>query len=401
MGLGKMPSDIDPRIFFASRRIFSSSLSMKGTTFAVMSRDGTPGYPAPESAWYVATCTSVRSSASARGFSGRARPVIEQFGFVTTKPPSRNAGRYSRSPPGLPQESCSTRPPSREVRSRLADEPKKVRAFRRGGILPLVQRLPDSAMNERSVGVQRLDVSQQGRRIRQEPRGGDREARECRAGRTLQAGEVERALRDAPRERQEAELAQPQEERHRLVVVVQGDVNERHPARTEQLPCFEHRLAVSAIAECDVAARGRPEIRSKQRMDASDPQAGPAHCSKLTLDRRLQAADVEEEGSWFHYRDRAQDLRGDGHRNGDRDNICLLHAFLKIWLERESFGWAGDVIHDDVAPARTEVSAEPLAHASRTADHQDTLVDWRGWDYSRLSAHTLLDQETGETRTER
>src|SRR2546428_177144 len=216
-----------------------------------------------------------------------------------------------------------------------------------------------------------------------------------------EGGDVERALRDAPRERQEAELAQPQEERHRLVVVVQGDVNERHPARTEQLPCFEHRLAVSAIAECDVAARGRPEIRSKQRMDASDPQAGPAHCSKLTLDRRLQAADVEEEGSWFHYRDRAQDLRGDGHRNGDRDNICLLHAFLKIWLECESFGWAGDVIHDDVAPARTEVSAEPLAHASRTADHQDTLVDWHGWDYSRLSAHTLLDQETGETRTER
>src|SRR2546422_718302 len=61
-----MPSDIDPRIFFASLRIFSSSLSMKGTTFAVMSRDGTPGYPAPESAWYVATCTSVRSSAERR-----------------------------------------------------------------------------------------------------------------------------------------------------------------------------------------------------------------------------------------------------------------------------------------------------------------------------------------------
>src|SRR2546425_1275660 len=170
-------------------------------------------------------------------------------------------------------------------------------------------------MNQRRVGVQRLDVSQQGRRIRQEPRGGDREARERRASRTLQAGEGERAFRDA--------------------------------------------------------TRGR------------------------------QAADVEDESLRFHDRDRAQDLRGDGHRNGDRDDVCLVHAFLKVWFERESFEWAGDVIHDDVAPARTEVSAEPLAYASRTADHQDTLVDWHRWEHSRLSEDTLLDQEAGETRTER
>ena len=43
--------------------------------------------PAPDSAWYVATWTSEKSSASAKGFRARTRPVIEQFGFVARKPP--------------------------------------------------------------------------------------------------------------------------------------------------------------------------------------------------------------------------------------------------------------------------------------------------------------------------
>src|SRR2546425_12078802 len=200
---------------------------------------------------------------------------------------SRIAGRYFRSPPGLPQESCSKRHLSREVRSRSVDEPEKVRAFRRGGILPFVERLPDSAMNERRVGVQRLDVSQQGRRIRQESRGGDREARECRAGRTLHAGEVEGAFRDAARERQEAELAQPQKERHGLVVFFQRNVNERRSTRAEKLPCFEHRLAVPAIAERDVAARERPERRSQPRLDAPHPPPPPAPPPRLPPPHRL------------------------------------------------------------------------------------------------------------------
>src|SRR5437867_12310468 len=90
-------------------------------------------------------------------------------------------------------------------------------------------------------------------------------------------------------------MAQPQEERHGLIVPLQRNVNKCRATRAEQFPCFEHRLAVSAIAERDAAARDRPEVRSKQRMDARESQTGPAHRSKLSLDRSLQAADAEDE----------------------------------------------------------------------------------------------------------
>src|SRR5438034_4641834 len=87
-----MPPDQRPRSFLASRRIFSSSWSMNGSTFPSMSKEGTPGSPAPERAWYVGTWTRSKSKASTRGLRASTSPVTEQFGFVTMKPPRSKVG---------------------------------------------------------------------------------------------------------------------------------------------------------------------------------------------------------------------------------------------------------------------------------------------------------------------
>src|SRR5436309_15846319 len=100
-------------------------------------------------------------------------------------------------------------------------------------------------------------------------------------------------------------MAQPQEERHGLIVPLQRNVNKCRATRAEQFPCFEHRLAVSAIAERDAAARDRPEVRSKQRMDARDSQTAPAHCSNHSPDRSFQAANVQAETFPLPYSDGA------------------------------------------------------------------------------------------------
>ncbi len=60
---------------------------MKGTTLPTASREGTPGYPAPESAWYVETKTCLRPKAWLIACRGAAMPVEEQLALVTMYPP--------------------------------------------------------------------------------------------------------------------------------------------------------------------------------------------------------------------------------------------------------------------------------------------------------------------------
>src|SRR5437867_1929813 len=51
------------------------------------------------------------------------------------------------------------------------------------------------------------------------------------------------------------------------------------------------------------------------------------------------------------------------------NSLASSTALLQIRFERETIERPGDVIHDDVPPARSEESAQPPAHASRAADH--------------------------------
>ena len=67
---------------------------MKGTTLPRMSSDGTPGYPAPDTACIVDTTTARRSN-SRRGASARASTTVEQFGFVTIAPGQPRCARCS------------------------------------------------------------------------------------------------------------------------------------------------------------------------------------------------------------------------------------------------------------------------------------------------------------------
>ena len=48
--------------------------------------DETPGIPAPETAWRVATRTSLNPKASCRGLSASTSPMVEQLGFVMMPP---------------------------------------------------------------------------------------------------------------------------------------------------------------------------------------------------------------------------------------------------------------------------------------------------------------------------
>src|SRR5579871_5992266 len=75
-----------PRIFCVSCSIFSSSPPMNGITLALMSMEGTPGYPAPEIACMVVTITRRMPN----GFSAASaitRTMVEQLGLVTIAPP--------------------------------------------------------------------------------------------------------------------------------------------------------------------------------------------------------------------------------------------------------------------------------------------------------------------------
>src|SRR3989441_8755336 len=81
------PASREPRIFRVSRSIFSSSSGMNGTTLSVMSRDATPGYPAPEMACSVVTTTAATPNRSASGARASAIITVEQLGFATMNPP--------------------------------------------------------------------------------------------------------------------------------------------------------------------------------------------------------------------------------------------------------------------------------------------------------------------------
>ena len=58
---------------------------MNGTTLPKMSSDGTPGYPAPDTACIVDTITA-RMLNGRSGASAIASTMVEQFGFVTMAP---------------------------------------------------------------------------------------------------------------------------------------------------------------------------------------------------------------------------------------------------------------------------------------------------------------------------
>ena len=77
---------VRPRILRVSRSIFTPSSGISGTTFPRMSSEGTPGYPAPETACIVVTKTCSRPKLSMSGASAIARKIVEQFAFVTMAP---------------------------------------------------------------------------------------------------------------------------------------------------------------------------------------------------------------------------------------------------------------------------------------------------------------------------
>ena len=85
-GWGSTPVPVArPRIFCVSVSIFDSSPRTTGMTFPTTSSDGTPGYPAPESAWSVETITCCRPNGR-NGASARASTMVEQLGLVTMQP---------------------------------------------------------------------------------------------------------------------------------------------------------------------------------------------------------------------------------------------------------------------------------------------------------------------------
>lgn len=78
---------IPPRIFVNSHSILASSPWMFGTMLSRMSRDETPGYPAPEIACIVVIMTHSRGpKAFSRALRGIETPVVEQFALVTMNP---------------------------------------------------------------------------------------------------------------------------------------------------------------------------------------------------------------------------------------------------------------------------------------------------------------------------
>src|SRR5712692_2116643 len=75
-----------PRILFVSCSTFDSSFLMKGMTFWSMSREATPGYPAPETACIDETITVSMPNLSSRGLSDSVRIAVVQFGLATINP---------------------------------------------------------------------------------------------------------------------------------------------------------------------------------------------------------------------------------------------------------------------------------------------------------------------------
>ena len=84
-GCGVRPPSA-PRIFSVSLSIFSSSPLMNGTTLPRMSSEGTPGYPAPDTACIVETTTRLQCRTARSGASAIASTTVEQLGFVTIAP---------------------------------------------------------------------------------------------------------------------------------------------------------------------------------------------------------------------------------------------------------------------------------------------------------------------------
>src|SRR6266571_1000633 len=191
-------------------------------------------------------------------------------------------------------------------------------------------------------------------------------------------------------------MAQPEEERHELVMVVERDVHEGCAARTEELLRLEDRDGVAAVAEGDVAAREGPEVRAEHRMDARDAQARASHRPERFLDRSLEAGDVEHERLRLHLGDRPEGAGRDGHRDGHGDDVGFADRPPQIRFERESLDGARGVVDDDLEPPRVEVAAQPPAHLSRAADHEDPLVARRRRPDGFLAANRLVDQEARE-----
>src|SRR6266704_841715 len=191
-------------------------------------------------------------------------------------------------------------------------------------------------------------------------------------------------------------MAQPEEERHELVMVVERDVHEGCAARTEELLRLEDRDGVAAVAEGDVAAREGPEVRAEHRMDARDAQARASHRPERFLDRSLEAGDVEHERLRLHLGDRPEGAGRDGHRDGHGDDVGFADRTPQIRFERESLDGARGVVDDDLEPPRVEVAAQPPAHLSRAADHEDPLVARRRRPDGFLAANRLVDQEARE-----
>jgi hypothetical protein len=57
-----------------------------GITLSMMSRLATPGYPAPERACIVTTCTFSIPKAASSGASAKTSAIVEQLGFVMMYP---------------------------------------------------------------------------------------------------------------------------------------------------------------------------------------------------------------------------------------------------------------------------------------------------------------------------
>ena len=83
-----------PRIFRLSRSIFSSSLPMYGTTFPRISSEGTPGYPAPETACIVETNSFSIPKARCSGTRARTSAAVEQLGLARMAPDHPRPSRW-------------------------------------------------------------------------------------------------------------------------------------------------------------------------------------------------------------------------------------------------------------------------------------------------------------------
>src|SRR5207244_11487041 len=78
--------DVVPSILLVSCSTFSSSFLMNGMTFCMMSRDATPGYPAPDTACIEDTTTVSSPYLSCRGLRDRVRIAVVLLGLATMKP---------------------------------------------------------------------------------------------------------------------------------------------------------------------------------------------------------------------------------------------------------------------------------------------------------------------------